>query len=128
MKKSQVTLVEVGLRDGLQNEKAVITLQNKIELAKRLVEAGTTRLELGAFVRPDKVPQMKDTPELLKYFYSNRSYAPVKESVLVPNEKGMLLAAEFPIKEIALFTAASESFNLKNIYCLSTKVLSGLYL
>lgn len=117
MKKSRVTLVEVGLRDGLQNEKSVVTLQNKIELTKRLVEAGSIRLELGAFVRPDRVPQMKDSAELLKYFYGIRSYSSVRESVLIPNEKGMELASEFPIKEIALFTAASESFNQKNINC-----------
>ncbi|ASD62356.1 hydroxymethylglutaryl-CoA lyase [Bdellovibrio bacteriovorus] len=120
MKKS-VVIVEMGLRDGLQNEKTVLDADTRVELARRLILAGTKRVEIGAFVSPTWVPQMAGTAEVLQ-----KTFAQVKSgvipkktefSVLVPNERGMMDAIASGVKEVAIFAACSESFSLKNINC-----------
>jgi hydroxymethylglutaryl-CoA lyase len=111
-KSRRVTVFEVGVRDGLQNEKLEVTTSQKIKLLEGLVQAGVRELEVGAFVRPDRVPQMADTQDLyrkLKLPSAVRSYA------LIPNERGLERALECGVKSIALFTATSESFNRANI-------------
>ncbi|UOF00711.1 hydroxymethylglutaryl-CoA lyase [Bdellovibrio reynosensis] len=119
--KNAVTIVEMGLRDGLQNEKTVLDAETRVEIARRLTNAGVKRLEVGAFVSPKWVPQMAGTAEIVA-----QSFALVKQgvipkktefSVLVPNEKGMLDAIASGVKEVAIFAACSESFSLKNINC-----------
>lgn len=119
--KNTVTIVEMGLRDGLQNEKTVLDAETRVEIARRLAGAGVKRLEVGAFVSPKWVPQMAGTAEIVA-----QSFALVKQgaipkktefSVLVPNEKGMLDAIASGVKEVAIFAACSESFSLKNINC-----------
>jgi hydroxymethylglutaryl-CoA lyase len=107
-----VKIVEVGPRDGLQNEKVVIPTQAKVEYITALGDAGLRVIEAGAFVSPKWVPQMADTAEV----YANIPKDPgVEYPVLVPNMKGLDRAIEAGATSIAIFTAASESFNKRNI-------------
>lgn len=110
-----VTLVEVGLRDGLQNESVSLSPAQRIHLANKLIKAGCKRIEIGAFVREDKVPQMKGSKQVVEGVLASHPMHQI--SVLVPNEKGMLLALETKIKEVAVFGAVSETFSQKNINC-----------
>lgn len=111
----KVQIVEVALRDGLQNESINVSILDRIELARRLIEAGVTRMELGAFVRPDRVPQMRGSSEVIEKVLENKPKG--EFSALVPNLRGMQEALKTPVKEIAVFTAASESFTQANINC-----------
>lgn len=115
---NQVSIVEMGMRDGLQNEKITLSAETRIEFAEKLLSAGIQRLEIGAFVSPQWVPQMNQSEvivdELFRRYQKNKK---IQFSTLVPNEKGMSLALKTPIKEIALFAACSESFSKKNINC-----------
>ncbi|MGZ8796347.1 MAG: hydroxymethylglutaryl-CoA lyase, partial [Thermoanaerobaculia bacterium] len=107
-----VKVVEVGPRDGLQNEKVTIPTQAKIDYVTALSDAGLRVIEAGALVSPKWVPQMADTAEV----YRNIPKDPgVEYPVLVPNMKGLERAVEAGVKSIAVFTAASETFNLRNI-------------
>lgn len=110
----QVKLVEVGPRDGLQNEKGLISLETKLKMIDMLADAGMKIIEAGAFVSPKWVPQMADTPDL--YQQLNRREG-CHYPALVPNEKGMQAAITAKVDEIAVFAAASESFSKKNINC-----------
>ncbi len=115
---NQVKIVEVGLRDGLQNESSFLNVEQRFELIKKLHEAGVGYLEVGAFVSPKWVPQMAVTEELtalvLRKFKNKKKFFP---SVLVPNELGMNQALKANIKEIAIFASCSETFSQKNINC-----------
>jgi hydroxymethylglutaryl-CoA lyase len=116
---TQVTLVEVGPRDGLQNEKTPISTAIKVDLCKQLIEAGVQRLEAAAFVSPKWVPQMADGADVLaglKALSALEKYK-VAYSALVPNLKGMEAAIEAGVQEAVVFTAASEAFTQKNINC-----------
>jgi hydroxymethylglutaryl-CoA lyase len=116
---THVTLVEVGPRDGLQNEKTPIATAIKIDLCKQLIEAGIQRLEAAAFVSPKWVPQMADGADVLaglKGMPSLNNHK-VSYSALVPNLKGMEAAIEAGVQEAVVFTAASEAFTAKNINC-----------
>jgi hydroxymethylglutaryl-CoA lyase len=107
-----VKIVEVGPRDGLQNEKVTIPTQAKIDYITALSDAGLRVIEAGAFVSPKWVPQMADTADV----YRNIPKDPgVEYPVLVPNMKGLHRAIEAGVKSIAIFTAASETFNTRNI-------------
>ncbi len=107
-----VKLVEVGPRDGLQNEKQAVGTNDKLALIRKLAEAGLNTIEAGAFVSPKWVPQMADSLAVLKALPLS---GPVNYPVLVPNDKGMEQALEAGVREIAVFGAASESFSQKNI-------------
>lgn len=111
---SWVNIVEVGPRDGLQNEKGNIGLTNKLELIRRLDKSGLKYIESGSFVSPQWVPQMADTD---KIFEDLRDHATPHKTyaALVPNLKGLEHALKYGVKEIAVFIAASESFSKKNI-------------
>lgn len=111
----EVTLVEVGPRDGLQNEKQHIDTEIKVELGRRLLKAGVARLEAAAFVSPKWVPQMADGAEVLAQLFGNQGAASL--SALVPNLKGMEAAVTAGVNEVVVFTAASEAFTQKNINC-----------
>ena len=111
---SRVKIVEVGPRDGLQNEKQTVPTDVKIELIRRLGDAGLSVIESGAFVSPKWVPQMADTADVMAGIDRR---AGVTYPVLVPNEKGMDGAMAAGVDEIAVFAAASESFSQKNINC-----------
>ena len=109
-----VKIYEVGPRDGLQNEKTNVPAAVKIALIDRLSAAGLQFIEATSFVSPKWVPQMADAAEVLAGI--DRAQG-VTYSALVPNEQGMLGALAAKIPEIAIFTAASESFTRKNINC-----------
>lgn len=117
--KKAVSIVEVGLRDGLQNEKVILQTQDRVDLAARLIDAGASRLELGAFVRPDWVPQMAGSKEVIQGVFSGRAAKIKKDkfSALVPNLRGFDEAANIGIQEVAIFASATESFSKKNINC-----------
>lgn len=108
---SKVTIVEVGPRDGLQNEPQSLSVDEKSRLITALADAGLTRIEVGSFVSPKWIPQMADSGELLK----SLTLPGVRKSALVPNDKGYDAAVETGLKEIALFMSATESHNKKNI-------------
>ena len=114
-----VTLVEMGMRYGLQNEKTVVSATARIEFAQLLMASGVRRLELGAFVSPKWVPQMAGTADVVAGVMGlNPKFKKKNDfSVLVPNEQGMIDAIASGVKEVAIFTAASESFAQKNINC-----------
>ncbi|MEC9291433.1 MAG: hydroxymethylglutaryl-CoA lyase [Pseudomonadota bacterium] len=113
MKDSRVKIVEVGPRDGLQNEKSEISVAHKVELVKKLADAGLKHIEAGAFVSPKWVPQMAGSADVL----AGLKDVDAELSALVPNEKGMEAAIESGVKEVAIFASASESFSQKNINC-----------
>ncbi len=109
-----VKIVEVGPRDGLQNEKATIPAATKIEFIDRLSASGLRTIEVTSFVSPKWIPQLADAAEVFTGIDKREG---VSYPVLVPNEKGMQRALEVGAKEVSIFTAASESFNRKNINC-----------
>jgi hydroxymethylglutaryl-CoA lyase len=114
MANDNVKIVEVGPRDGLQNEKQIISSEIKIELIERLADAGMKSIESASFVSPKWVPQMGDASAVMKGIKREQD---ISYSALVPNLKGMQGAIEAGVKEVAIFTAASEAFCQKNINC-----------
>ncbi|SUX33144.1 hypothetical protein [Chromobacterium violaceum] len=107
-----VKIVEVGPRDGLQNEKRPLSAEIKLELIRRLAETGLSAIEAGAFVSPKWVPQMAGSAEVLAALDTTGAIA---YPVLVPNDMGLDAALAAGAREIAVFGAASESFSQKNI-------------
>ncbi|KAL7819758.1 P-loop containing nucleoside triphosphate hydrolase protein [Trichoderma gracile] len=134
---NKVKIVEVGPRDGLQNEKKAIPLATKIELIERLARTGLTTIEAGSFVAPKWVPQMANSSEIMEHILQRPIAAPVPVtySFLAPNTKGLQNAAALlkqnpgrfstqlepddkkPGIEVAVFAAATESFSQKNLNC-----------
>ncbi|EGX91031.1 hydroxymethylglutaryl-CoA lyase [Cordyceps militaris CM01] len=139
---NRVKLVEVGPRDGLQNEKKTISLATKIELIERLARTGLDTIEAGSFVSPKWVPQMANSAEILEHLLQQKIHSPVPISYafLAPNTKGLQNAAALlkqhqgafttqanpaapgdktpkPGVEVAVFAAATESFTQKNLNC-----------
>lgn len=110
----KVRIVEVGPRDGLQNEAGVVPAAVKIELINRLADAGLQAIEATAFVSPKWVPQMADNAEVMAGIQRKRGVA---YPVLVPNLKGFEAALAAGAGEVAVFGAASEAFSRKNINC-----------
>jgi hydroxymethylglutaryl-CoA lyase len=111
---TRVTLVDVGPRDGLQNEKQMIPAEVKVELVDRLTDAGFRNVEVTSFVSPKWVPQMADAAEVMARI---RRRPGVVYSVLTPNMKGFEGALAAKADEIVVFGAASEAFSQKNINC-----------
>ena len=109
-----VTVVEVGPRDGLQNEKLTLSTATKIELIERLADCGVPVIEAGSLVSPKWVPQMADTDAVLA---GMKPLPGTRYPVLVPNLKGLERAVDAGVTEIAVFTAASESFSQRNTNC-----------
>ena len=109
---ARVRIVEVGPRDGLQNEKATIATADKIALVDRLSATGLQTIEATSFVSPKWVPQLADAAEV---FAGITRRPGVRYPVLVPNEQGYERAREAGAQDIAVFTAASEAFNRRNI-------------
>ncbi len=110
----QVRIVEVGPRDGLQNEPQLVPPATKIELIHRLTAAGLTNIEVAAFVSPKRIPQMADSVEVLRALPHHQG---VTYSALVPNMQGFEAAQAAGVKEIAVFASASETFSQRNIQC-----------
>lgn len=111
---SRVKIVEVGPRDGLQNEKQLISLTAKLHLIDGLALAGLRHIEVGSFVSPKWVPQMADS--LVLFQQLNRQPG-VVYSALTPNMQGLETALVAQVDEVAIFGAASESFSMRNINC-----------
>jgi len=112
MSASRVTIVEVGARDGLQNEAATVSTDVKVAFVDALSAAGLPVIEATAFVSPKAIPQLADGEEVFRRIEKRPG---VRYPVLVPNEKGLDRAEASGVREIAVFTAASETFNRKNI-------------
>lgn len=111
---STATIFEMGPRDGLQNEKALIDVSHKVELVEGLAKAGLKKIETGSFVSPKWVPQMADSSEI---FQKIQRQDGVLYTALTPNMKGFEAALAAGVSEVAIFGAASESFTQKNINC-----------
>ena len=109
-----VTVYEVGPRDGLQNEKGIVPTDVKVAFIEKLADAGLCAIEMTSFVKPSAVPQLADAAEVVK---SVRRRSGLRLSVLVPNMHGFDAARSIGVREVAVFTAASETFNRKNINC-----------
>jgi len=107
-----IRIVEVGPRDGLQNEKLIVPTATKVRLIEQLVDAGHSTVEATSFVSPKWVPQLADAAEV---FSALRRKAGIRYPVLVPNLQGMERALAAGVAEVAIFTAASEAFNRRNI-------------
>ena len=108
----RVTIYEVGPRDGLQNEARSVPAEVKTRYIEMLADAGLTAIEATSFVSPKAIPQLADAAEVMAGIRRKES---VRYPVLVPNERGMLRAIEAGAREVAVFTAASESFTRANI-------------
>ena len=111
MNKGRISIVEVGPRDGLQNEKAIVPVDVKKHFIDLLVQSGEQRIEVTSFVRPGVIPQLADASELMAALGTDRQWF----SALVPNRRGMEKALEAGLREVAVFTAASETFTKRNI-------------
>ena len=111
---NRVTIVDVGPRDGLQNEKQMVSTAHKVELVHRLQAAGLREIEVTSFVSPKWVPQMADNTEVMSGL---RREVNVRYSVLVPNVKGLEVALPTEPDEVVVFGAASEAFSQRNINC-----------
>ncbi|WP_417702704.1 hydroxymethylglutaryl-CoA lyase [Pseudomonas sp.] len=109
-----VRLVEVGPRDGLQNEKQPISVADKVRLVDGLTAAGLSHIEVGSFVSPKWVPQMAGSAEVFTGILRKPG---VTYAALTPNLKGVEAALEAKVEEVAVFAAASEAFSQKNINC-----------
>jgi hydroxymethylglutaryl-CoA lyase len=112
--KEHIRIVEVGPRDGLQNEAANVDLETRLELIARLVGAGVRHIESASFVSPKWVPQMAGSAELMKRL---PRLAGVHYSALTPNLQGLEAAIEAGCEEVAVFASASEQFSRRNINC-----------
>ncbi|MBV8552521.1 MAG: hydroxymethylglutaryl-CoA lyase [Acidobacteriaceae bacterium] len=120
---SHVRIVEVGPRDGLQNEKTLVPVDVKVTLIQALAEAGLKTVEAGSFVSPKWVPQMADTAAVLARLHRKPG---VSYPVLVPNQTGLEAALRNNVQEIAIFAAASDTFSHRNINCSIEESLSRL--
>jgi hydroxymethylglutaryl-CoA lyase len=110
-----IRIVEVGPRDGLQNEKSVLTTDDKFKFISALMESGLKTIEVTSFVKAPAIPQMADAQELFTRVKTELGGQGVSFPCLVPNMKGYETARSLGVKEIALFTATSNSFTKKNI-------------
>jgi hydroxymethylglutaryl-CoA lyase len=109
-----VKIVEVGPRDGLQNEHGLVPLAAKIALVEQLADAGCTMIETGSFVSPKWVPQMADSTSVFQQIKRQNN---VRYTALTPNLRGLEAAIAAQVDEVAIFGAASEAFSQKNINC-----------
>ncbi|HMU53659.1 MAG TPA: hydroxymethylglutaryl-CoA lyase [Nitrospira sp.] len=109
-----IRIIEVGPRDGLQNEPAIVSTEDKVSFVNALSRTGVTEIEIGSFVSPHAVPQLADSDEVVRKM---ERLPGVTYSALVPNEKGLERARAAAMEKIAVFTAASETFARRNIKC-----------
>jgi hydroxymethylglutaryl-CoA lyase len=112
-RKGSVQIVEVGPRDGLQNESTLVSVPDKVKLISMLTAAGCTKIESGSFVSPKMVPSMANTAQVMQELSDLREQAAARLtlSCLVPNVKYMQMAMEANVDEIAIFASASETFS-----------------
>ena len=119
---SAVTLCEVGLRDGLQNEKTILPTEKKVELLRGLAGAGFRVIEVGSFMHPKAVPQMADTDEVYK---AVGELPGVELRALIPNLRGVKRAVECGCKKVKLNVSASRQHNLKNLNMTPEESVAG---
>ena len=119
---ARVRVVEVGPRDGLQNEAAIIPTADKVRFVEMLTEAGLTDIEVSSFVSPRRVPQLADAAEVFARIVPHPG---VRYSALVPNAPGLERALAAGVRAIALFTAASETFTQRNLGMTIAESLDG---
>lgn len=110
----KVSLSEVGLRDGLQNEKRILDVQQKVDLFQDIVASGFKIIEVGSFVRPDRVPSMANSAEVFQYFQKHPVAKDMELRALIPNEKGLDRAIECGCPCIKIGVSASAVHNMKN--------------
>ena len=118
----KITLCEVGLRDGLQNEKAILSTEDKLELLRGIIDVGFTVIEVGSFMHPKAVPQMADTDELFKAI---GDLPGVELRALIPNLRGVQRAAACGCKKVKLNVSASRQHNLKNLNRTPEETVAG---
>jgi hydroxymethylglutaryl-CoA lyase len=123
---ASIQVVEVGPRDGLQNEAAIIPTEAKLKLIEALAASGLTQIEITSFVSPKWIPQLADGPELARLVMQTPHLAKLQTSALVPNLKGYAAAKEAGLKQVNLFMSASESHSKKNINKSIAEALSTL--
>lgn len=111
----QINIVEVGARDGLQNEKSIVSLEDKLQFISLLCETGLKTVEITSFVKADAIPQMADAIELFTQVKKKLGNKGINFPCLVPNMKGYETAKSLGVEEIALFSATSDSFTKKNV-------------
>jgi hydroxymethylglutaryl-CoA lyase len=113
----RVSVVELGPRDGLQNEPTILDAPTRVAFVEALVDAGLTRIEAGAFVHPARVPQMAGSDEVCAALVADTTLTArgVRLSALVPNLKGLDRASAVGLREVAVFPAASETFSQRNL-------------
>ena len=118
---SEVQILEVGLRDGLQNERENLSLEDKIFLAEELSKTGLKRIELGSFVSPQWIPQMSQTKDLVSHILNiqNKGFldSQIEYSALIPNQRGLKEALDTGLKSLSIFLSSTDSFSKKNINC-----------
>ena len=119
---SSITLCEVGLRDGLQNEKTLLPTQEKVALLRGLIEAGFSVIEVGSFMHPKAVPQMADTDEVYR---AVGAVPGVELRALIPNLRGVQRAAACGCKKVKLNVSASRQHNLKNLNMTPEESVAG---
>ncbi len=112
---SRVTIYEVGARDGLQNEQAILPVEVKVEFVRRLLAAGLSPVEATSFVHPRWVPQLADAAEVMTALVSGLGDVGRELPVLVPNERGLDRALELGLRHVAIFGSATETFAQKNL-------------
>lgn len=110
---ARVAVYEVGPRDGLQNEPETLSVETRVDFVDRLTESGLKAIEVGSFVAPRAIPQLADSDEVFRRIHRASG---ARYPALVPNEKGLDRAMAVGVREIAVFTAASETFNRHNIH------------
>ncbi len=115
--KKNIKIVEVGPRDGLQNESISLSLRDKLAYIDLLAATGLQTIEATSFVRADKIPQMADAVDLFKKLSQKEYFNRISFPCLVPNMKGYEQASSAGVKEISLFSATSDAFTAKNINC-----------
>ena len=120
---SEITICEVGLRDGLQNEKTIVSTEDKLSLLRDLVDAGFPVIEVGSFMHPKKVPQMADTDDLFKALVNE--FTGVEFRALIPNLRGVQRAADCGCKKVKLNVSASREHNLKNLNMTPEESVAG---
>ena len=110
----KVTVVEVGLRDGLQNEPCLVSTEQKMELLNSILDSGINAVEVGSFVRPDRMPQMVDTGELFQRIVSESYPQEVDFRALIPNYRGLENAIASGCKSVKIGVSASRTHNMRN--------------
>lgn len=110
-----IKIVEVGPRDGLQNEKTVLSTEDKLKFISMLTQTGLKTIEVTSFVKPDAIPQMGDAVDLFTQVKAQLGSTGINFPCLVPNIKGYETAKKLGVEEIALFSATSDSFTKKNV-------------